>query len=144
MPMAKFKIRSLIFIKGMQSVQSMQKRGKAPQNHGFTELPRSPALHTLHTSIESKSSAEPRFCEAFTQDSKILACLAALRHICNRAENRPQTHVWRRSDTSATERKTGLKPTSATYLFTLGWFYVCRIRFWVIYYWPPFLLFFSK
>ena len=30
----------------MQSVQSMQKRGKAPQNHGFTELPRSPALHT--------------------------------------------------------------------------------------------------
>ena len=44
----------------MQSVQSMQKRGKAPQNHGFTELPRSPALHTLHTSIESKSSAEPR------------------------------------------------------------------------------------
>ena len=27
-------------------MQSMQKRGKAPQNHGFTELPRSPALHT--------------------------------------------------------------------------------------------------
>ena len=37
------------FIKGMQSVQSMQKHKRAPQNHGFTAQVRLPGLHTLHT-----------------------------------------------------------------------------------------------
>ena len=33
----------------MQSVQSMQKHKRAPQNHGFTAQVRLPGLHTLHT-----------------------------------------------------------------------------------------------
>ena len=37
------------FRKGMQSVQSMQKHKRAPQNHGFTAQVRLPGLHTLHT-----------------------------------------------------------------------------------------------
>ena len=37
------------FVKGMQSMQSMQKHKRAPQNHGFTAQVRLPALHTLHT-----------------------------------------------------------------------------------------------
>ena len=40
----------------MQSVQSMQKHKRAPQNHGFTAQVRLPALHTLHTLPNSGGS----------------------------------------------------------------------------------------
>ena len=39
----------------MQSVQSMQKHKRAPQNHGFTAQVRLPALHTLHTCIPAEN-----------------------------------------------------------------------------------------
>ena len=62
------------FIKGMQSVQSMQKHKRAPQNHGSTAQVRLPALHTLHHPNPHSMLAQIRLNARQSSISSISVC----------------------------------------------------------------------
>ena len=58
----------------MQSVQSMQKHKRAPQNHGSTAQVRLPALHTLHHPNPHSMLAQIRLNARQSSISSISVC----------------------------------------------------------------------